>query len=100
LATSINHLETASVPETCWRGKLAYVEVMKLLDIPDLAVPIVGVGAPGGGLDVRYWLTIGVKLMAKPDLSFLDEPTGGLYVFFPSFTLFVLPFDMLDNRGS
>jgi ABC-type branched-subunit amino acid transport system ATPase component len=60
--------------------KLAYVEeVLKLLEMDGYADAVVGV--PGEGLNVeqRKRLTIGVELVAKPELLlFLDEPSSGL----------------------
>jgi ABC-type multidrug transport system ATPase subunit len=59
--------------------KLAYVEeVIALLEMQDYASAVVGV--PGEGLNVeqRKRLTIGVELVAKPELLvFFDEPTSG-----------------------
>lgn len=60
--------------------KVAYVDkIMRILDMEDYADALVGV--PGNGLNVeqRKKLSIGVELVAKPDLLlFLDEPTSGL----------------------
>ncbi|KAI9872194.1 MAG: ATP-binding cassette transporter snq2, partial [Watsoniomyces obsoletus] len=60
--------------------KYAYVEkVIDILEMQDFAGAVIGV--PGSGLDVeqRKKTTIGIELVAKPDLVlFLDEPTSGL----------------------
>ncbi|KAK7055288.1 ABC-2 type transporter-domain-containing protein [Favolaschia claudopus] len=78
LATSTRSAPAAqSVPK---EEKLAYVEeVIALLEMESYASAIVGV--PGEGLNVeqRKRLTIGVELVAKPELLvFFDEPTSGL----------------------
>ena len=66
-----------SIPD---EEKRAYVEkIIGLLDMEDYAEALVG--AVGNGLNVeqRKKLSIGVELVAKPDvLLFLDEPTSGL----------------------
>jgi ABC-type multidrug transport system ATPase subunit len=60
--------------------KLAYVEeTLKLMEMDGYADAVVGV--PGQGLNVeeRKRLTIGIELVAKPELLlFLDEPSSGL----------------------
>jgi ABC-type multidrug transport system ATPase subunit/ABC-type multidrug transport system permease subunit len=59
--------------------KLAYVEnVIEILEMQDYAEAVIGV--PGNGLDLeqRKRTTIGVELVAKPALLFVDEPTSGM----------------------
>lgn len=60
--------------------KLDFAEkVIEVLDMSEYAEALVG--QPGAGLNVeqRKKLSIGVELVAKPDLLlFLDEPTSGL----------------------
>ncbi|KZL82385.1 abc transporter-like protein [Colletotrichum incanum] len=60
--------------------KLRYVDtIIDLLELNDLEHTLVG--RPGAGLSIeqRKRLTIGVELVAKPNiLIFLDEPTSGL----------------------
>ncbi|CCF57078.1 hypothetical protein KAFR_0C00830 [Kazachstania africana CBS 2517] len=62
------------------KEKMDYVEkIIDVLDMEDYAEALVG--AVGNGLNVeqRKKLSIGVELVAKPDLLlFLDEPTSGL----------------------
>ncbi|KFA71533.1 hypothetical protein S40288_06824 [Stachybotrys chartarum IBT 40288] len=66
--------------DTPTEEKLRYVDtIVDLLELNDLEHTLVG--RPGNGLSVeqRKRLTIGVELVAKPEiLIFLDEPTSGL----------------------
>ncbi|KAI1498627.1 ABC-2 type transporter-domain-containing protein [Biscogniauxia marginata] len=85
------HLSTATVREALEfsallrqsnasvKERLGYVDtVIQILGMESYADAIVGV--PGNGLNIqqRKQLTIGVELVAKPELLlFLDEPTSG-----------------------
>lgn len=56
-----------------------YVErVIEMLEMEDYAEAFIG--TPGNGLNVeqRKRTTIGIELVAKPALLFLDEPTSEL----------------------
>ncbi|KAF5603178.1 ABC transporter CDR4 [Fusarium subglutinans] len=87
------HLETSTVREALrfsavlrqpstisMQDKISYVEeVIDLLEMGPYADAVIGV--PGKGLNVqqRKRLSIGVELVAKPEvLIFFDEPTSGL----------------------
>ncbi|KAI1355906.1 P-loop containing nucleoside triphosphate hydrolase protein [Xylaria sp. FL0043] len=86
------HLSTATVrealefsalmrqPEAPREEKLAYVDnVMQILDMETYANAIVGVPGDGLNIEQRKRLTIGIELVAKPELLlFFDEPTSGL----------------------
>lgn len=87
------HLETSTVrealvfsailrqPATIPRQeKIAYVgEVIRMLGMEEYADAVVGVVGEGLNVEQRKRLTIGVELVAKPDLLlFFDEPTSGL----------------------
>ncbi|GAV51615.1 hypothetical protein ZYGR_0AF00860 [Zygosaccharomyces rouxii] len=66
-----------SIPDA---EKVADAEtVIKLLDMEDYADALVGGLGAGLNVEQRKKLSIGVELVAKPDLLlFLDEPTSGL----------------------
>ena len=66
-----------SVPD---EEKRAYVEkIINVLDMKDYADVLVGTVGTGLNVEQRKKLSIGVELVAKPDvLLFLDEPTSGL----------------------
>ncbi|SJM81709.1 probable protein SNQ2 [Zygosaccharomyces bailii] len=66
-----------SIPE---EEKLRSVNtVMKLLDMEEYSEALVGDLGAGLNVEQRKKLSIGVELVAKPDLLlFLDEPTSGL----------------------
>ncbi|KAK8044790.1 ABC multidrug transporter [Apiospora rasikravindrae] len=86
------HLPTATVREalefsallrqsnTSKEEKLQYVDtVLQMLDMHAYADAVVGVPGDGLNIEQRKRLTIGVELVAKPELLlFLDEPTSGL----------------------
>lgn len=87
------HLETSTVREalvfsallrqpvsTPRKDKISYVEeVIHMLGMEDYAEAVVGVLGEGLNMEQRKRLTIGVELVAKPDLLlFFDEPTSGL----------------------
>jgi ABC-type multidrug transport system ATPase subunit len=61
------------------KEKYAYVEeVIKLLELEDVAEAIVGIEGFGISSERRKRLTIAVELASKPAfLIFLDEPTSG-----------------------
>ncbi|KAF4624221.1 hypothetical protein G7Y89_g13953 [Cudoniella acicularis] len=60
--------------------KLGYVNtVLDILDMEPYADAVVGVPGEGLNIEQRKRLSIGVELVAKPELLlFLDEPTSGL----------------------
>ncbi|EDO19286.1 hypothetical protein Kpol_1036p28 [Vanderwaltozyma polyspora DSM 70294] len=66
-----------SIPDS---EKMAYVEkIIRILDMEEYAEALVGAVGRGLNVEQRKKLSIGVELVAKPDLLlFLDEPTSGL----------------------
>ncbi|KAL4869910.1 hypothetical protein BDV12DRAFT_184861 [Aspergillus spectabilis] len=60
--------------------ELAYVEtIINLLELHDIADTLIGRLGAGLNVEQRKRVTIGVELVAKPNiLLFLDEPTSGL----------------------
>ncbi|KAI0517757.1 ABC-2 type transporter-domain-containing protein [Xylaria bambusicola] len=86
------HLSTATVrealefsalmrqPEASKEEKLSYVDnVIQILDMESYANAVVGVPGDGLNIEQRKRLTIGIELVAKPELLiFCDEPTSGL----------------------
>ncbi|KAI1397475.1 ABC transporter PeaB1 [Hypoxylon fuscum] len=65
-----------SVPD---EEKDGHVEdVIRLLEMEDIADALIGVPGAGLNLEQRKRVTIGVELSARPDILLLDEPTSGL----------------------
>lgn len=66
--------------ETSDEEKMKTVEhVLDVLELRPLQDALIGVPGAGLGVERRKRVTIGVELVAKPDLLlFLDEPTSGL----------------------
>ncbi|KAF2878465.1 P-loop containing nucleoside triphosphate hydrolase protein [Massariosphaeria phaeospora] len=85
------HLSTSTVREALhfsammrWEEgtlleKTEYVEeVIRILDMAHYADAMIGTIGQGLNVEQLRRLSIGVELVAKPDLLFLDEPTSGL----------------------
>lgn len=53
-------------------------EMMELLDLHECAHKMIGEFPAGLSVEERKRLSIGIELVAKPELLFLDEPTSGL----------------------
>jgi len=78
LQFSANLRQGTSVPS---EERLEYVErVLEMMEMSHLGDAIIGELATGTGISVeeRKRLTIGMELVAKPNILFLDEPTSGL----------------------
>jgi len=78
LQFSANLRQGNSVPKA---ERLEYVErVLDMMEMSHLGDAIIGDLAGGTGISVeeRKRLTIGMELVAKPNILFLDEPTSGL----------------------
>ncbi|KAJ3023036.1 hypothetical protein HKX48_004518 [Thoreauomyces humboldtii] len=61
--------------------KYAYVEeIIKVLELDPIAEAMIGEGGGGIGIsnEQRKRLTIGVELVSKPKILYLDEPSSGL----------------------
>ncbi|KAF2135661.1 uncharacterized protein K452DRAFT_322935 [Aplosporella prunicola CBS 121167] len=59
--------------------KYGHVEqVIRMLEMEDMADALIGVPGAGLNLEQRKRVTIGVELSARPDILFLDEPSSGL----------------------
>ncbi|KAN0043238.1 hypothetical protein ACTA71_010878 [Dictyostelium dimigraforme] len=68
-------------PEVSLEEKFQYVEhVLEMMEMKHLGDALIGTLETGVGISVeeRKRLTIGVELVAKPQILFLDEPTSGL----------------------
>eukprot|EP01113_Clastostelium_recurvatum_P049931 TRINITY_DN9334_c0_g1_i3.p1 TRINITY_DN9334_c0_g1~~TRINITY_DN9334_c0_g1_i3.p1 ORF type:complete len:1492 (-),score=487.16 TRINITY_DN9334_c0_g1_i3:90-4565(-) len=68
-------------PDVPVEEKEAYVEqVIEMMEMKPLAEALIGDLDSGYGISVeeRKRLTIGMELVAKPQILFLDEPTSGL----------------------
>ncbi|KAF2008867.1 hypothetical protein BU24DRAFT_474918 [Aaosphaeria arxii CBS 175.79] len=60
-------------------GESSHIEnIMELLGLQDVADFLIGLAPSGLSVEMRKRLSIGIELVAKPDLLFLDEPTSGL----------------------
>ncbi|KAJ2303357.1 ATP-binding cassette transporter snq2, partial [Coemansia sp. RSA 2706] len=73
---TLTALMGSSVPDV---DKFAYVErVIRLLELDDIADCLVGDPDSGSGISLaqRKLLSIGVEIVAKPKILFLDEPTS------------------------
>lgn len=65
--------------EVPYQKKYEYVEeIIKLLEMEDIAEAIIGSGEAGLSVEQCKRVTIGVELASKPHLLFLDEPTSGI----------------------
>ncbi|OBT82536.1 hypothetical protein VE02_09189 [Pseudogymnoascus sp. 03VT05] len=65
--------------ETPREEKLAYVEtIIDLLELHGLSNTLIGEEGTGLSIEQRKRVTIGIELVSKPGIIFLDEPTTGL----------------------
>ncbi|PGH26589.1 hypothetical protein AJ80_01718 [Polytolypa hystricis UAMH7299] len=68
--------QPAEVPR---EEKLAYVDhIIDLLELTGIEEALIGVPGEGLSIEQRKRVTLGVELVAKPNLLFMDEPTSGL----------------------